>query len=301
MKWHKKERIFVVKKNSKWMQSHSSHPIPDRIKKNLFKIYFNTRDSKNRSSVGYIVIDITNPTKILEISDIPVLSHGNIGCFDDCGIMASSLVNYNGKKFLYYIGWNNSTTVPFRWSIGLAISSDNGKSFQKFSEGPILDRSYIDPYLVTSPTVIFERGLWRMWYSSATKWKSFRGKLSAPYKIKYASSKNGINWKRDGTVCIDFKNKHEYAIGRSSIVKDAGRYKMWYSYAGKQYRIGYAESNDGIKWKRKDEQAGISVCKTGWDSQSIEYPSVFKHNDNWYMLYCGNEFGKTGFGYAIMD
>ena len=77
---------------------------------------------------------------------------------------------------------------------------------------------------------------------------------------------------------------------------------MWFSYRGKPgitYRIGYASSDDGIKWDLNIENAGIAISKTGWDSKMIEYPYVFLHKKQTYMLYNGNDFGKTGIGLAI--
>jgi hypothetical protein len=77
---------------------------------------------------------------------------------------------------------------------------------------------------------------------------------------------------------------------------------MWYSIRfGKTYRIGYAESTDGVDWQRKDNQVGIDVSDAGWDSEMIEYPCVFDHAGERYMLYNGNGFGKTGFGLAILE
>ena len=76
---------------------------------------------------------------------------------------------------------------------------------------------------------------------------------------------------------------------------------MWYSYRGEKYRIGYAESEDGIVWTRKDNESGIGVSSEGWDSEMIDYPVVFKHKDDVYMLYCGNGYGKTGFGLAVRE
>ena len=76
---------------------------------------------------------------------------------------------------------------------------------------------------------------------------------------------------------------------------------MWYSYRGKKYRIGYAESKDGKRWNRLDHLAGISPSKNGWDSEMIEYPFVFNHNGSRYMLYNGNGFGASGFGLAILE
>jgi hypothetical protein len=76
---------------------------------------------------------------------------------------------------------------------------------------------------------------------------------------------------------------------------------MWYSFRGQAYRIGYAESEDGRQWKRLDSHVGIDVSTTGWDSEMIEYPFVFDHKGQRYMLYNGNGFGKTGFGLAVLE
>lgn len=301
MIWNKRGLIFAVDKNFSWMQTHTSLPIADHIKNDTFKIYFSTRDKENRSSVGFIKINLNNPSKILAISKKPILTFGEIGAFDDSGVLASSLVISGEKKYLYYIGWNKPLTVPFRWSIGLAISEDGGKTFRKFSKGPILDRNYIDPYLVSSPTVIVDNGIWKMWYISAIKWEKNNGKLIAPYHIKYAESNDGIHWNRTGKIAIDFKNSKEKAIGRASVVKENKMYRMWYSYSINKYRIGYAESIDGINWKRKDKVAGITVSDSGWDSDSVEHTYIFNHENTRYMLYTGNDFGKTGFGYAVEE
>lgn len=300
MEWLKKGIIFNPKNISSWMKSYASLPIADKISDDRFRIFFSTRNSQNQSLVGFVEINMCNPTKILHISKKPVLSPGRLGTFDDSGTMAASIVNHRNKKYLYYIGWNQGKNVPFRWAIGLAISDSKGKNFKKISEGPIMDRDIIDPYFVSSPTVIKEKNLWKMWYISGTKWEKHNGSLKNPYNLRYAESKDGIKWKRKGIISLNFKNKRENRIGRASVLKEKNKYKMWYSHAGKTYRIGYAESSNGIKWKRKDEEVGIDISKTGWDSKMIEYSYVFKHKKELYMLHNGNNYGQTGFGYAVL-
>lgn len=80
---------------------------------------------------------------------------------------------------------------------------------------------------------------------------------------------------------------------------------MWFSSRADKtndtYRIRYAESDDGIKWIRKDEEVGINVSDKGWDSEMICYPFVFKHNNSHYMLYNGNSYGKSGIGLAVLE
>lgn len=124
------------------------------------------------------------------------------------------------------------------------------------------------------------------------------GRARHSYHIRYADSDDGLNWRRLGRVCIDFQAQNEYAISRPSVVRDPDMYRMWYSHRGAGYRIGYAESDDGVVWTRKDEEAGIDVSLEGWDSEMIEYPCVFDHGARRYMLYNGNGYGATGIGLA---
>ncbi len=282
------------------MQSHAAVPIAEHIEDSLFKIYFSTRDKNNRSYTGYVVIDISRPNEILDLSSQPVLAPGDLGEFDDSGAMATWLTRHRGNRFLYYIGWNLGVTVPFRNSIGLSISTQGGQ-FVRYARGPIVDRSMNEPHFCASCCVVPREELWRMWYLSCTGWRLTNGKPEHKYHIKYAESHDGINWKREGVVAIDFADDHEYAISRPSVIHEDGRWRMWYSYRGQSYRIGYAESEDGRKWKRLDHLVGIDVSHTGWDSEMIEYPFVFDHKSERYMLYNGNDYGRTGFGLAILE
>lgn len=296
--WKKKSLIFKITTKKKWMKTHAALPFADRIKDEKYRIYFSSRDSKNRASTGFIELNINNMKKILKISENPILVHGRIGTFDENGVMGSCIVNFRNKKFLYYTGWSSSKIAPFNWAIGLAISEDGGKTFKKLSEEPILSKNLYDPVFVGSPTVIREGDIWKMWYISTKEWKKSKGSMIAPYFLKYAESKNGIDWKLNEKIAINIK-KNEIGLGRSSVIKEKGIYKMWYSYSTKNYRIGYAESINGKNWKRKDKLAGITVSKSGWDSVSIEYPCVFLNKGQKFMLYNGNNYGMTGFGYAV--
>ena len=132
-------------------------------------------------------------------------------------------------------------------------------------------------------------------------WELEDGHPKHRYHIKCAESNDGIRWEKSGVVCIDFESRDEYAISRPCVLKEDGIYKMWYSYRGKTYRIGYAESKDGLQWERKDAEVGINVSESGWDSEMIEYPFVFDHNGKRYMLYNGNGYGKTGIGLAVLN
>jgi hypothetical protein len=210
---------------------------------------------------------------------------------------------------MYYTGWSQGRATPFTFFIGLMMSSDGGKTYTRYSKAPVLGRSFHDPYLTCSPFVIKENNKWRMWYVSGTGWDGTY-QLALPgapvkmkhfYHLKYAESKDGIHWDNNGQVAIDYRDKDEYAIARPILLKDQELYKMWFCYRGgtDTYRGGYAESKDGIEWSRKDQDIGLDVSATGWDSEMVCYPCVFKHKGKSYMLYNGNDYGRTGVGLAI--
>ena len=299
-KWKKLGRIFCPTGEKKWLNSHASVPIAEYIEDDLFRIFFSSRDTSNRSYTGSLILDINKPQTIIDLSLTPSLSPGKLGEFDDSGAMATWLAIHNNNRYLYYIGWNLGVTVPFRNSIGLAISS-NKTDFSKYSNGPIIDRSITEPHFCASCCVIPENDRWRMWYLSCTEWKLKNNKPTHRYHLKYAESNDGISWKRDGVVAIDYNNEKEYAISRPSVIRDKDKWRMWFSTRGTAYKIGYAESQDGIKWKRLDDYCGISVSQKGWDSDMIEYPFVFDHKNKRFMLYNGNDYGKSGFGLAVLE
>jgi hypothetical protein len=299
-KWIKQGLIFAPSDNGDWLHTHAALPVVER-RADSYRVYFSSRDKQGRAQVGYFETSPDALNKVTRVSDQPAISLGPLGAFDDSGVTTSWIVNHENKKYHYYSGWTLGVTVPFYFFIGLAISHDAGETFERVSAGPILERNSCDPYLTASPCVLVEEGVWRMWYVSGTGWHLQNEKPQHRYHIKYAESADGIHWQRSGVVCIDYQSPEEYAIARPCVIKEGGIYRMWYSYRGSSYRIGYAESADGLQWIRKDQESGIDVSTSGWDSEMIEYPYVFEHQRQHYMLYNGNDYGKTGIGLAVLD
>jgi hypothetical protein len=282
--------------------SYAAVPLVQFITSDLIKIIFSTRNSNNQSIPYSIYFDLKE-MKILGEPKCLDLYPGELGTFDDSGIMPTSIINYNGENFLYYIGWNLGVTVPFRNSIGIAKELPEKGKYSKLFYGPIIDRTIEDPYFVASCHVIEENGIFKMWYLSCQRWKIVSGKLTHFYNIKYAESVNGINWNRTGKVAIDFKHEDECAISCPRVIIEDDKYKMWYSYRdiNTPYKIGYAESINGIDWQRKDDLVCLNTFGMGFDDEMQCYPFVFKWNNCKYMLYNGNRFGKTGFGLLKLE
>jgi predicted GH43/DUF377 family glycosyl hydrolase len=302
MHWEKLGLVYSPNKKYNWTYSHCQLPVAD-MEGDLCKVYFASRTVDQVSHIGWVKFNINDPEKIIEESSQPVVSPGAIGHFDQWGVYPSSIITVNGHKYLYYIGWIRGVERPlFYASIGLAISEDGGGNFIKYATVPVMDTSIYDPCLVTSPNVIVEEGVFRMTYVSGTKWeRDQKGDLISFYNIKCATSEDGIIWKREGITAVDFKVR-EKNIARSSVLKEDGLYKMWFSYVHpdhNKYRIGYAESADFKNWQRFDENAGIDVSANSFDSEMICYPNVFIYKREKYMVYNGNNFGERGFGLAI--
>ena len=307
--WKKKDIIFKVDDfHNEFIKSHASIPFAYHLKEDFFRIYFSSRNEKGKS-FPYYIESIIRDGNIELVGDVigPLLKLGKLGSFDDSGIMPSCLVKENEQLYMYYIGWNPQVSVSYRLSIGLAISNDNGLTFTRYSEGPICDRSISEPYFNTAPFVILENKKWKMWYISCTGWKMINNYPEPSYHVKYAESKDGINWKREGVICLDY-DENAKAIGRPSVIKHNGEYNMYFSYRNTDqyrvssldgYKIGLAVSSDGVIWDKTYDNTGIMLSDTGWDSKMMEYCHVFEHDGIMYMLYNGNDFGKEGFGYAI--
>lgn len=299
--WVKHGLVFRPDPSQPWMRSHAAVPTPLPLAGSLYRVYFSSRDDRNRSHVAFFDIDLASPDRLVAVSPEPVLAPGPTGGFDADGVYAESAIRTGDEVRLYTIGVTRGHTPPlFYASIGLATSGDGGATFVKHTAAPIMARGENDPCLVTAPFVLREEGRWRMWYVAGTAWTEEPHGLQSHYHVKYAESDDGITWRRDGRSCVAPAGPHETNIARLWVVRDGVRYRGWYSVSGPGgYRIGYAESPDGLSWTRLDELAGLPLSADGWDAQAQAYPAVVRHGDRWFMFYNGNGFGRDGVGLAI--
>lgn len=276
-----------------WARSHAALPIVDGD-----WLYFTARDAGGRAHVGRARLDLER-LQLESPEATPVLAPGALGAFDDSGVTGSCIVRHGGELRLFYTGWMRGVTVPFYLATGVAVSTNDGASFERVSEAPLLDRTAVDPYLTASPWVTIEDGLWRMWYVSAAGWvRQADGTPQHRYHIRYAESADGWHWRREGRVCIDFADASEYAFGRPCVCRDSDGYRMWYCVRGARYQLGYAESRDGLHWTRRDHAAGLTAIDDAFEHGSIAYPIVVHRGQEAWLLYNGHDYGRTGIGVA---
>lgn len=301
-KWEKKGLIISPSDDYPWMSSHTGPSFVEKIDDETLRIYITGRDKNNVSRIGYIEVDSNDLQKVKHVSKEALFDVGDIGCFDESGVSYPWIVDHDDKRYMYYVGWVAGGISRFQNFTGLTISSDGGKTYQRAKKVPILDRTDVEP-IGSGSVAVLKEDVWKIWYTSFVKWEEIEGKVYHFYHIKYAESDDGINWKREQKVAIDFKQPRENTIGKPMVIKEKDRYIMYYSYRtmDSNYRIGYAESSDGINWERMDENLDLDVSESGWDSEMVEYGYVFTHNGKRHMVYNGNNFGKTGLGLAVLS
>ena len=315
MKWKKLGRIFnpiehkLTNNCVEFAQSPQTIVFDDFV-----RIYFSTREKevtgKYLSHISFVDME-KDFKKIIKISDQTVLPLGGLGCFDEHGIFPINPLKTGNEIIAYTCGWSRRASVSVETSIGYAISHDNGLTFQQMGQGPIMSSSLHEPFLVGDAFVQKYNNTFHMWYIYGTKWSHQTDESPARvYKIAYAKSINGLDWEREGKPIIPDKLNADECQALPTIVYFNNLYHMFFCYrqatgfrkvSNRGYRIGYASSDDLRNWKRDDEKFAIDVSEVGWDSEMLCYPHVFSCNDKIYLLYNGNEFGRFGFGLAVLE
>lgn len=303
MYWEKLGKVYQPDGQLWWAKSHAMVPLPVLINSEILRVYVSCCDKNGISRVGFVDLNPENPKTIINVAGTPLIDIGENGCFDDNGVVGSSIVlNSNGSKFLYYVGFELCKKIKYRLFTGLAISMQDTDKFTKYMKTPVLDRSDKELFFRCGTYTINDDGVFKMWYVAGSQWEDIAGSAKPVYVIKYLESKDGIKWASEGVTCIETKDD-EHGFGRPEVIKENGIYKMTYSIRKRfisSYRLGYAESKDGLVWDRKDDEIGIDVSESGWDSEMICFASTIKINANHYMFYNGNNYGETGFGLAVL-
>ena len=305
MVWKKYDFNFNINQLTDTYYSHATVPTPIVLDRNRLRVLFSSRDKENRNRIYRVDLNISDKVEIVEQPYTPVLDLGLPGYFDCDGLYGTSIVKNGDELFLYYAGWNAGLNGYFYSNIGVAVSRDNGLTFERKSNAPILSRDEIDPWACMAPFVSrIAKDEWRMWYTSGVKlWSETSGGIKSLYDIKTATSRDGIIWLKTGKTAIALGDETTN-IARPCVIQSAGGFEVWYPYVNSKndgYLIGYGVSDDGYHFQRLDDAQEAMLrpdSKIEWHSKEVTYPHVFIMNGRKLMLFNGNGFGKTGFGLA---
>lgn len=302
MRWKKRGRIYVPKGDIAWAKHYAFPPTPLVMPDGHIRVYVAFCDADTVGRVGYVDLSPEDPDTVIGLSEEPVLDIGEPGAFDERGVVPTCVLRVGDDVYLYYVGYQRGTVLPYFQFEGLAISHDDGASFSRLQRTPVIDRS--DAELVNRTSAFVQAGeTFRMWYVGGSDWTTVRGKPLPRYNVRYLESRDGVTWAPEGQVCLDYANDDEHAFGRPWVIERDSEQLMFYSVRtrSKDYRLGLARSSDGVTWNRCDDDVGIDVSEDGWDSEMVAYSSIVELGDHTYLFYNGNERGKTGFGYAELE
>ncbi len=313
--WKKLGLVFdpAMVQGRPWLQQFAQAPSVIIFEK-FVRVYFSARplpDARGQycSYSGYVDLNRNNLMEVLAVGQEPVLALGELGDFDEFGTYPISVARDGADFVAYYAGWTRCESVPFDVGIGMARSTDGGVSFQKLGKGPILPYSVDEPFILSGPKIRKFNDAWQLWYIAGKKWVMADGRPEPVYRIRMATSDDGMRWTKQNRDLIPCAVEADEAQSSPDVFFHNGRYHMFFSYRhstnyrGKEYgyRIGYAVSDDMYQWTRDDSKAGIDISDSGWDSEMISYPHVFELDGEIYMFYLGNQVGKHGFGMAKLE
>jgi predicted GH43/DUF377 family glycosyl hydrolase len=301
MRWRKQGLVYCPSGERPWAIHTAAVPTVLRINESELRIYVGSRDNTGVGRIGYVDVSAENPSQILRIAPEPVLDVGKPGMFDDNGVLPVSIVRDGGLIYLYYAGFQLGVKIDFFHLSGLAVSRDGGNTFTRIRQTPVLERTENELFLRSAPHILRGESIWKMWYIGFDGWLSGAKRIYRS-RINYIESTDGIDWPAPSQCCIAPGSEDEFGFGRPFVYLDGPIYKMFYSIRtlSKGYRLGYAESKDGIHWVRLDEKLGLDVSAQGWDCNEICWCFVVRSNGQTIMFYNGNDYGRTGFGYAIL-
>lgn len=306
MQWTKLGLVYGPDGTQDWAVTHAMVPTPVRLDDATIRVFVTFLDRVGIGRTGYVDVAATDPTRVLGVSPRPVLDIGQPGTFDENGVLACSVVKVTDMHWrMYYVGFELGTRIRYRLLTGVADSHDAGASFTRASRTPALERSDAELYFRGGPFCLLQGGRYRLWYVAGSEWLDVDGKPMPVYDVRHVESDDGLSWPARGRVVMPITGDDEHGFGRPWVLPRAGGgYRMFYSIRRKSlhaYRMGYAESDDGLHWTRQDERMNLDVSPGSFDAHAIMYAAPIEVDGRLYAFYNGDDFGRAGFAVARLD
>ena len=188
----------------------------------------------------------------------PILS-GTAGAFDEHGVYGADVVYDPGDAEAPYKMWYSGAGDTFD-QIGYATSSDGIAWTKHDGDDPdALPDPVVavglpgsqDAFSAAHPTVLFDGGLWKMYYE---------GDDSTKKSIAYATSTDGLTWSKAGAVIESGSGNVEFGVFAPTVWKDpsdtqkpfkmlvGGRKETQQGSGEFQTKLIAASSPDGLVW-----------------------------------------------------
>lgn len=300
MQWEKLGLVHGPDGSLPWAQTSALTPTPVVLESDLVRVYCGMRDAVGVSRIGWVDVAAEDPTRVVRVCERPALDIGRPGCFDDNGVILGDVLVEDDEVLMYYVGFQHVAGVKFLAFSGLARSTDRGITFARVQESPVLDRSPDGLYIRAIHTVLVDDdGRRRAWAAGGSDFPVIGGTPYPAYNTALVTGTSPTAFADRGAVCLLLEGD-EYRLGRPRVYRAPFGYRMIFTVGTLQgtYLPGYAESVDGVTWSRKDDELGLLPSESGWDAETLCYPSLFAAGGETFAVYNGNAMGRDGFGLA---
>jgi serine/threonine protein kinase len=163
----------------------------------------------------------------------------------------------------YYKMW-----YPVNGDIYYACTTAKDQSIRDmvmYSDSPVLSKGNKDQWdqdAVITGSILYESGIYRMWYT---------GKSGKESKIGLSISLDGITWNKykDNPVFDDMDVTLEM---NPCVIQDSKGYKMYYTAAKTgigYYPVRMATSSDGINWEKYSNNPVFDTGSDEWEKSKI--------------------------------
>jgi len=185
----------------------------------------------------------------------------------------------------YHLWFNNNSPGTSGSVDGSWIEHGSSTDGKQFSNRTTVIKTgaqgVYDSVGLTGPHVIYNNGLYEMWYSG------WDGKH---WRILYANSSDGLNWD-NFTLALGKSTGGLWDIGGAAtptVILEDGVYRIWYeAYNKSVWQVGYGESTTG-KAPWNNMSLAVVVGSQGvYDSSQIYTPVVYTVGGLKHMLYSG--------------
>lgn len=235
--WKKLGKVFTPQEvtHLPWLKEFAQAPAT-LIFDDFVRVYFSCRPPADEQGkyVSYSAwVDLARDDlfHVLRFAREPILPLGGYGEFDEFGTYPVSVMRDNDVVKAWYAGWTRCESVPFNVAIGMAVSHDQGETFVKAGPGPAIGYSPDEPFVMSGPKIRRFNNQWQLFYIAGRKWKWVDGRAEPVYKIRMATSDDGINWTKLNKDLIPSRIEEDEAQASPDVFYANGKYHMFFATA----------------------------------------------------------------------
>ena len=269
------------------------------LTQNTIEIYAGLRGSNGISHPYKLEASLNDPLKIVDYSRESILELGEIGSFDEHGIVPTYIQDFGKTQYLHYAGYQKSKSAPFLIFSGKAVSNNYGKSWDKLSNTPYLDRNNSNTCFRVIHTIVNFEGKDFYFFGGGSTWVRIEKRLVPMYDIKLLIREKNSSPKSVEKTVIPLNGLRR--IGRPNIYtrkRGFGMFLSTQSFEG-QYRIAHTFSHDLLNWESDLVPVNIKNLPISC-SEMTAYPNILMGEAVSYLFFNGNKMGLDGIHVATI-